>query len=383
MEIFYVRFGKLPPLNQSMNYSTEVPEPGVSVLEATWGPDGKIRLLTPTDLSRADDYGCSLANVASDRRAYLITGDLLPQTGSDGEPLLANPYLGDDITELLVPGSKATPWELTKHKLKRDPSDWKEPVFDDWCKIEILDHPPVRTLQYLHVAGTRNTGRREWYTPFSAVGRALPKPDRILYPSIPVVDGLEFTVKIHDQFGHFIIRTTPPTQKYITFDEQKVTIAENERHQIYLVAKTEMDIDLLWQLRNVSSKYDIEPRVLITETRMERAERAYQLIDYVGRVKVESSIKDPTKAIPGLRKMQFEYAHIGAGRDKIEFIPKDPNRVKDDREGFYLAPMKPATITCRVGRWDYVVRISSANNQRGFKLKPAEPNAKLLRFGFL
>lgn len=82
MKLVYVRFGDIPPGENSKNYLTGKTERGVSVYEAIMR-DNKVNILMPSLT-----YSCcvSLSGVL-DRPMHILTGKVVG-IGSDGEPLL-------------------------------------------------------------------------------------------------------------------------------------------------------------------------------------------------------------------------------------------------------------------------------------------------------
>lgn len=86
MERVHIRFGDLPEDGKSMNWETDEEEAGVSVFAAEYDEDED----TLTLILHRDSNGAEINMLFSDRPVYLITGDVLDETGSDGEPLIAN-----------------------------------------------------------------------------------------------------------------------------------------------------------------------------------------------------------------------------------------------------------------------------------------------------
>lgn len=81
----YVRFGALPETGRSRNDETGAFEAGVSVYRAEWQSSDKdvICISVPNE-------GCIIGTTRQieDRPLYIVTGDVLDERGSDGEPLM-------------------------------------------------------------------------------------------------------------------------------------------------------------------------------------------------------------------------------------------------------------------------------------------------------
>lgn len=92
MRLCYIRTGDFPPNNLSMNHFTRVYEAGLSVWEAI-EIDGIYRILMPYGTSGQWEWaGCDY-NSAYGRPVYEVTGELMEERGSIGEPLLRNPQI--------------------------------------------------------------------------------------------------------------------------------------------------------------------------------------------------------------------------------------------------------------------------------------------------
>jgi hypothetical protein len=83
----YLRFGKPPKGGRSRNYQTGEIEAGISVYSASIDPATAIITLNDVGV----DPGTLLTSVGM--QAYLLTGDALDESGSDGEPLISNPRI--------------------------------------------------------------------------------------------------------------------------------------------------------------------------------------------------------------------------------------------------------------------------------------------------
>lgn len=92
----YLRYGKPPASGYSANGMTGGCEAGVSVYPA-WRLPGRRYVMDLDDC-------CFSAVWLSNRPVYTVTGTLLDEKGSDGEPLLA------DVTARKLPGSAVVDW---------------------------------------------------------------------------------------------------------------------------------------------------------------------------------------------------------------------------------------------------------------------------------
>lgn len=92
MQYFY-RFGELPKLNKSSVWHGELKtgeEIGVSVYEAHKNINGIYSPVIPfpTNEKALSDFIYHIRYFTGNK--YLVTGDLLDETGTDGEPLIKN-----------------------------------------------------------------------------------------------------------------------------------------------------------------------------------------------------------------------------------------------------------------------------------------------------
>lgn len=111
MEIVYLRAGDLPDGNKSFNHRDKRHEPGVSVYEAVKLEDGTYRVMMPAvNRSQWEFAGWTLSGMYG-RPFFLITGKVLKQRGSDGEVLLKDPVLGEEVK--VVTGR---PWIVHPYK---------------------------------------------------------------------------------------------------------------------------------------------------------------------------------------------------------------------------------------------------------------------------
>jgi hypothetical protein len=78
----FIRFGAVPENGCSWNSRDGIAEPGVSVYPG-WKLSGRRYVADLRDC-------CFSAMWLWDRPAYIVTGDVLDERGSDGEPLIAN-----------------------------------------------------------------------------------------------------------------------------------------------------------------------------------------------------------------------------------------------------------------------------------------------------
>lgn len=90
--IFY-RFGEIPKNEKSCIWKCNEKvgeEPGVSVYEAHKNINGTYSpvLLFPTNEMAFNDFIYNVKYFTGNK--YLVTGDLLDETGTDGEPLIKN-----------------------------------------------------------------------------------------------------------------------------------------------------------------------------------------------------------------------------------------------------------------------------------------------------
>lgn len=92
----YVRFGSLPKSGKSRNYMDDKLEEGISVFAAV-----KIDERYYVDI--AGGMFMFFAGVEN-RPAFLVSGDLLNETGSDGEPLLRNAAVISEIDKNVIFG---------------------------------------------------------------------------------------------------------------------------------------------------------------------------------------------------------------------------------------------------------------------------------------
>lgn len=89
-DVTYIRFGTVPQSGYSHNYRDNRPEKGVSVYAA----------VKVDDTYYIDVVGSIFTyGGVSNRECYSISGDVLNETGSDGEPLVENASIIRQITE--------------------------------------------------------------------------------------------------------------------------------------------------------------------------------------------------------------------------------------------------------------------------------------------
>lgn len=113
MEIVYLRAGDLPEGNKSFNHRDKRDEPGVSVYEAVRLEDGSYRVMMPAvNRTQWETAGWTLSGMYG-RPFFLVTGKALKQRGSDGETLLKDPVLGEQVK--VVTGR---PWIVHPYKGK-------------------------------------------------------------------------------------------------------------------------------------------------------------------------------------------------------------------------------------------------------------------------
>lgn len=100
----YIRFGEIPPGEKSQEYFRDAPVKylaGVSVYDAKL-QNGKYHIVLPNPCNECTIdtiHGLLLDTIVSkSRRAYLVTGKLVGR-GTDGEPLIRDINVIEDITE--------------------------------------------------------------------------------------------------------------------------------------------------------------------------------------------------------------------------------------------------------------------------------------------
>jgi hypothetical protein len=113
MEIVYLRAGDLPEGNKSINHRTKVHEAGVSVWEALRMEDGTYRLLMPAVKRTQWEAAATDIHWSYGKPFYLITGKVLKERGSVGEPLLKDPVLGEQVKVVV-----GRPWIVHPYKGK-------------------------------------------------------------------------------------------------------------------------------------------------------------------------------------------------------------------------------------------------------------------------
>jgi len=86
-ETMYIRFGAVPETGYSWNAATDTAEAGVSVYRAWWAGSDRdvVTIEVATDAAYVGGVGTGLF----ERPVYIVTGDLLPERGGDGELLMA------------------------------------------------------------------------------------------------------------------------------------------------------------------------------------------------------------------------------------------------------------------------------------------------------
>lgn len=82
----FIRFGALPEGGQSRNHRSNTLEAGVSVYQAYYGLKSGSYIIMLDGIDQVSAAFC----ISDEVPAYLVTGELLEEKGSDGEPLLVN-----------------------------------------------------------------------------------------------------------------------------------------------------------------------------------------------------------------------------------------------------------------------------------------------------
>lgn len=104
MQKYYIRFDEIPPDEKSKIYRGDAiigEEQGVSVYDTVFY-DGEWKIIYPNPSTNhtADDIDGFISDITGcgDLRAYIVIGDKVG-IGSDGEPLIKNVKIVEDITE--------------------------------------------------------------------------------------------------------------------------------------------------------------------------------------------------------------------------------------------------------------------------------------------